>query len=595
MSARTKLVINADDFGLVSSVNQAVMEAYAAGQLTSATMMSNMPGTEEAAVLARSAPGLAVGLHFTLTEGSPVAARRTLAGPGGLFYPRGRLLRRLLAGRVDSAEIEAELAGQLDRLISLGVHPTHVDSHQHVHMIPAVLRAMAPVLRSRGLPVRMVRPPLGRGSFRVGPAKRSKQVVNRVAAWAARRRYPRFLNDFLVSIHDCTLRRPSDLDAAVYRALLGPVAGPGVVELMVHPYRDGSDLSGLYGTGKVPFLEKCFAEWRVLTTERIYDDESFELTNYRDLGQVSIRAAGPDDMDGIAKLMEAEHFGAGVSGEGLRHWFFANPAGRHSVQVARQADEIRGVASANCLAFTLEGSRALVAMPQKVLTSRRLRGWGAFGDLYREVEASLFEAPDVALMATVTNAASTPIFLGRFGYRRTLVPTVRWLPPWPMGRFRDEWRAVDAGELTSVGFASSLMERAAVKSPAYIKWRYGPGWGKRYVGYAERSGGDRMGLLVLARARRRGIPFLLLADFVGGDRTRAPAVLRGAQRLASVHRTLGVLVIENDFWAAALDSAPIAPRVPYRFNVLVKGRTAAETEAWAALAFNWSFGDWDFV
>ncbi len=68
-------------------------------------------------------------------------------------------------------------------------------------------------------------------------------------------------------------------------------------------------------------------------------------------------------------------------------------------------------------------------MPQKVLTDANLRGQGVFGKVYSASEQACRRGADFFL--TVTNAASTPIFLGKFGYQRTAVPRMAALLPCP--------------------------------------------------------------------------------------------------------------------------------------------------------------------
>ena len=53
---RRRIIINADDFGLSRSVNQAIIDVYKKGNLTSTTLLVNMPGTEDAIQQAESNP-----------------------------------------------------------------------------------------------------------------------------------------------------------------------------------------------------------------------------------------------------------------------------------------------------------------------------------------------------------------------------------------------------------------------------------------------------------------------------------------------------------------------------------------------------------
>src|SRR5690606_10679198 len=140
------LVVNADDFGLNDAATEGIIESHAVGSVTSTTLMVNAPAAQRAAVLAESYPSLGVGLHFNLTWGQPVAAPKdvpALLAPDGSFLTRTALAGRLLTGRVPAAQITAELHAQYDRMRSLGLQPTHVDSHQHVHGFGRVFSSVA--------------------------------------------------------------------------------------------------------------------------------------------------------------------------------------------------------------------------------------------------------------------------------------------------------------------------------------------------------------------------------------------------------------------------------------------------------------------
>ena len=157
-----RLIINADDFGLTSGINRAILHAHSAGAVTSATLMANGPAFAEAARAAESAPRLSIGCHVVLVDGIPVleASRvRTLAttranrlrdGFGGFALAA---IRRKLSRQ----EIEAEAIAQIRKLQSAGIAVSHFDTHKHVHMLPQVLH---PLLRAAGAcGIRAVRNP----------------------------------------------------------------------------------------------------------------------------------------------------------------------------------------------------------------------------------------------------------------------------------------------------------------------------------------------------------------------------------------------------------------------------------------------------
>ncbi len=157
-----RLILNADDFGLTAGVNRAILELHRAGVLTSASLMARAAATDEAIELARATPSLGVGCHVVLVDGEPVLRVQnlpTLVDPRtGRFYPTlGAFLKLLLTGRIRYSEIEAETAAQIALLQKRGLQVTHIDTHKHAHMFPAVLR---PVLRAaRAAGIRAVRNP----------------------------------------------------------------------------------------------------------------------------------------------------------------------------------------------------------------------------------------------------------------------------------------------------------------------------------------------------------------------------------------------------------------------------------------------------
>jgi predicted glycoside hydrolase/deacetylase ChbG (UPF0249 family) len=124
--------------------------------------MARAAATDEAMELARAKPSLGVGCHVVLVDGKPVLGAQNLPTlldlRTGRFHPTlGVFLKLLLTGRIRSSEIEAETTAQINLLHAKGLRLTHIDTHKHAHMFPAVLR---PVLRAaRAAGIRAVRNP----------------------------------------------------------------------------------------------------------------------------------------------------------------------------------------------------------------------------------------------------------------------------------------------------------------------------------------------------------------------------------------------------------------------------------------------------
>ena len=135
-SAGTKLVIiHADDLGETHAVNAAAMQAIERGAVNSASMMVACPWFPEMADFAKSHPDADLGLHLTLTS-ERVYYRWGPVAPGDqvpTLVDENGYLRHDWDDhpRIDPKQVEIELRAQVERALRMGVHPTHLDSHQY--------------------------------------------------------------------------------------------------------------------------------------------------------------------------------------------------------------------------------------------------------------------------------------------------------------------------------------------------------------------------------------------------------------------------------------------------------------------------------
>jgi chitin disaccharide deacetylase len=206
-------------------------------------MMVNTPAFEEAVTLVRArAPRLGVGLHLNLIAGRPLTDVPTLVDARtGEFHPLEELARRALLGRVSTADVRRECDAQLMTLAGAGIHPTHLDSHRHVHALPGILPAVAASAHDAGL--HWVRRPLDHPSLRT-PAASAKMLVLH-AAWRRAllgvsqgdlpllARAPHFRGIALQGAPDVESRLIALIDALP----------DGTTELMLHPGYDDAILA----------------------------------------------------------------------------------------------------------------------------------------------------------------------------------------------------------------------------------------------------------------------------------------------------------------------------------------------------------------
>lgn len=171
LEGRRRLVVNADDFGRSSSINEAILRAHREGILTTASLMVAGEAFEEAVAIARSTPTLGVGLHLTLVHGKsvlPAARIPGLVASSGRFSDNAPLAGFRYWARRDLREaLGAEMAAQFERFRATGLPLDHVNGHLHLHLHPVVLDLLVGRAREWGVErVRLTRDSL-RTSLRV--------------------------------------------------------------------------------------------------------------------------------------------------------------------------------------------------------------------------------------------------------------------------------------------------------------------------------------------------------------------------------------------------------------------------------------------
>ena len=143
MKKLKQLIVNADDFGLHTLINHGIIKGHREGFITSTSIMPSAAAYDEAVELAQANPNLGIGVHLTLVGGvQPVLPKDKIAS---LVDAEGRFLpdyvafaKRFYTGGVKSSELEAELRAQIEKALASNLNITHIDSHQHTHVLPGI-------------------------------------------------------------------------------------------------------------------------------------------------------------------------------------------------------------------------------------------------------------------------------------------------------------------------------------------------------------------------------------------------------------------------------------------------------------------------
>jgi predicted glycoside hydrolase/deacetylase ChbG (UPF0249 family) len=140
-----RLVVNADDLGRTPGINRGVAEAVDLGIVTSASVMVRWPAARNIGAWSAARPHVSLGIHVDLTE------LEFRDGEWTTVY--------CIVDPTDEHAVAGELRSQLDRFVDLvGRPPTHLDSHQHVHMAEPARSALVAAAKDLGVPLRSLAP-----------------------------------------------------------------------------------------------------------------------------------------------------------------------------------------------------------------------------------------------------------------------------------------------------------------------------------------------------------------------------------------------------------------------------------------------------
>lgn len=281
--------MNADDLGLTSGVNRAIVRAHADGVVTSATVMANGSAFCEVKELTKQCPNLSIGCHVVLIDGEPVlpsAEIPSLTQSGRFRNGLKVFAARALAGRLESPEIAAEATAQIRRVQAAGAFVSHFDTHKHTHIFPKVFRPL--LLAAAECGVRAVRNPFGPSiPLRLFDLVRQPNLWTR---WAEVRVLGTFAGKFQKAIQRegfvttdgiLGIEITGTMNEMLFTAVATSVP-EGTWEFVCHPGHNDSDLQ----TVSTRLRESREFELRVLTSPRtreILAQQGVELISYLDL------------------------------------------------------------------------------------------------------------------------------------------------------------------------------------------------------------------------------------------------------------------------------------------------------------------------
>lgn len=285
-SRRRFMIVNGDDFGFSSGVNQAIIKAHKQGILTSTSLIVTGEAAKEAVDLARNYPNLGVGLHLVLVCAkaalSPSEIPHLVDSDGNFSSDSFQAGLHYQFSQEARWELRREIRAQLEMFRQTGLKLSHVDGHLHLHSHPVVLGILAELAEEFNIQV--IRLPSEELWFTL---KLDKNNLPTKFLWSfvfsGLRSYgEKLLKSKKIKFSDRVygLLQSGSITEDYLQGLI-PQIKADLVEIYSHPaiIVPGEPLNGLPGAG-----EAELAAWLSDSVRELLEANNFELTNYNTLG-----------------------------------------------------------------------------------------------------------------------------------------------------------------------------------------------------------------------------------------------------------------------------------------------------------------------
>lgn len=275
-------VINADDFGISTSVNQAIITAHEQGILTSTSLMVTGNAWQEAVQLAHCHPRLGVGLHLVIVKGRSVLSPAEiphLVDAAGCFSnsPAGAGLRYQFQPQA-RRELYLEIRAQLEKFQHTGLRLSHVDGHTHLHCHPVVIEILCQLAPEFQIP--LIRLPQEELALNLAWDDRN-QILKTIWWWVfsklSRRAAPRLRRSQVAYLERVYGLLQTGQITEDYLLDLIPRIQANQVEIYAHP-------------ALVPPPKSGTVELAALLSDRVqqaFQDQGWQLVNFHELVQLS--------------------------------------------------------------------------------------------------------------------------------------------------------------------------------------------------------------------------------------------------------------------------------------------------------------------
>jgi chitin disaccharide deacetylase len=272
------LMFHADDIGMCPEANESAVPYLLNDEIQSAAVMMPCPSAEEFVEWYKQHPNEDVGVHLTLTsEWSTYrwAPITDAAKVPGLIDSEGFIWRDVMSvvKNASPEEVEKEVRAQIDKFISAGIRPGHIDTHMGtLYGSLGFAKAYLNVAMDYGIPamaIEFTMPVLER--FRA----QGYPITDEMVAFASGYTLPK-LDDFY-SV-------PNGKSYAEKRANFFEMVKslkPGITEMIFHPSVESDNLKAITNSWQQRVWEaQLFSDPEV---KQFLKDEGILFTNWKEM------------------------------------------------------------------------------------------------------------------------------------------------------------------------------------------------------------------------------------------------------------------------------------------------------------------------
>lgn len=279
-----RVIINADDFGIHTEVNRAVITAYQQGVLTSTSLLATGPAFEDAVALARQCPNLGIGIHLCLVGSlppvlSPAEVPTLVTNQGLVPESYVEVMKRIFKGQYDYEQVYRELDAQMAKIIHTGLPITHIDSHQHLHVLPQIWPIVQTLMKKYH--IHRLRIPREKYTFKVLMTQPVRSLGRDGLTYLSQRamtdvhRLQFTTSDYFWGMADGGNMNETNLKYIISRIPFG------IHEIMMHPGRNTAVLSQVFTWGY--HWEDEFHALFSPSVRQCLQNHDIELIHYGDL------------------------------------------------------------------------------------------------------------------------------------------------------------------------------------------------------------------------------------------------------------------------------------------------------------------------